>query len=152
MNLSDLPVKMWQKFCNLSRAGQIALVVFCLHFIAVFALSVQYLTDAKQPVRKRIAVRTVRPPSPRAAATPQVAVALPNHPAAPKKGAPAKVPPQKTPSRAKPKISGKEEVLLKEIAENLKILNLFVTLRRFVIFLFLNAANPCSKEDQEACT
>ena len=128
-------MKLWAKFCTLSRARQIALGVFLLHFGGIFILSMDHLIHGEKPQKNRISVHTVRPKPPtlRTAQSPSLA-----KPASHRQTIPARAPsktataaPKKSDAKqvqtkspvVKSEISESDEALLREIAENLEILS-----------------------------
>ncbi len=130
--------KLWERFCTLSRAKQIAAVVFCLHFALICALSVHHLIHSKKGVKTKIAVRTVRPLAQKA---PVSTTRPPSNPkpakiasqpkptqkgqsTAPKAPAKTSTAPKNSKGTSAPaKISAEKEILLQEIAESLEILH-----------------------------
>ena len=128
-------MKIWEKFCTFSRARQIAIIVFCLHFVAIFALSTHHLINRKKSVKTKIAVRSVRQSVPRPITSARTTVISPGgrppQTTSPSpSGKPTQVAQQKktggkaAPSKkGSPKISPSDETLLQEIAENMEILN-----------------------------
>lgn len=126
--------KLLQKFLILTRAKQIALIVFALHFLTIFALIVHHLATYKALPKRPISVRT-RPFLP----TTQMTASAPiqqKTPAKPALSSKPKSPPQQTPKpkptvKSKPAVQNKPtpsivktkqdpDPILQEIAESLE--------------------------------
>jgi len=84
--------KLLEKFLILTRARQIAVVVFALHFLTVFCLMVHHLATYKSPPKRPIAVRT-RPFTPQIASSPPIKQSPPPTSTS-KKNLPPKQPPK----------------------------------------------------------
>jgi hypothetical protein len=120
-------MRIWKIFSALSRAKQIFIVVFLLHFTALFTLCAYHFASRQKPHRTRIAVRTVRPPPTTFTAQrtqKSAASSLPSKAAtAVKKTSPAKKKDSKQTATPRQQITSDDSALIREIAENLAVLS-----------------------------
>jgi len=125
-------MNIWQKFRAFSRARQITTIVFTLHFVTIFSMSINhYFASSFKQKKKSIAVHTIKkqpiakaerlPPKQNQKTSPQPKAIASHAPLKTKK----EIPPQKKVPAKHAENKQKEETnsLLKELKENLETIS-----------------------------